>query len=249
MSKIIHYCWFGGNPFPASATEYMKSWQKYCPDFTLKRWDESNFDIHTVPFVEEAYTAKKWAFVSDYVRTFALYEQGGLYVDTDVEFIRPIDDLLGSSFAGFETHDVVAPGLILYAHEPKTEFYKKLLDKYNGLHFDEQSMNEVISPKIYTEMLESMGLKKDNSLQKVGGVTIYPMEYFQPWGENWRKKKITSNTRTVHHYDASWLDKTEKEYYCWKKTYGEFWGRVLFSIKHPKCAWQKYRNSKARGHR
>ena len=84
MIKVLHYCWFGNNPLPQSAVKYMESWKKFCPDFVIKRWDESNFDVESVPFVKEAYAAGKWAFVSDYVRAYALYEEGGLYVDTDV---------------------------------------------------------------------------------------------------------------------------------------------------------------------
>ena len=115
MVKILHYCWFGGAPLPESTVKYMETWKKFLPDYEIKRWDESNFDVNSVPFVAEAYAAKKWAFVSDYVRAYALYHEGGLYVDTDVEFIKGIDDLTGTSFIGFELVNCVNPGIILYA--------------------------------------------------------------------------------------------------------------------------------------
>ena len=96
-NKILHYCWFGNNPLPAETVQYMESWKKFLPDFEIMRWDESNFDVHSVPFTEQAYKEKKWAFVSDYVRCYALYKYGGLYLDTDVEVIRRLDDLFDTS--------------------------------------------------------------------------------------------------------------------------------------------------------
>ncbi|MDE6401721.1 MAG: glycosyl transferase, partial [Clostridiales bacterium] len=233
--KTLHYCWFGGNPLPKSAVEYMKSWEKFCPDFEIKRWDETNFDVESVPFVKEAYAAKKYAFVADYVRTLALYNEGGLYVDTDVEFIKPIDDLTETSFMGFENPEVVAPGLILYACEPKHEIYGKILDHYNNLKFDDSIKSQISSPKIYTEILERFGLKKDNSLQTVGNIKIYPTEYFQPLGDKryGLKKRITENTRTIHHYDASWVDKKERQLYLLKVRHGNFWGKAIFAFRHP----------------
>lgn len=241
MIKILHYCWFGENPLPQSAIKYMESWKRFCPDFEIKRWDENNFDIHSVPFVEEAYKAKKWAFVSDYVRTYALYTEGGLYVDTDVEFIKPIGDLLNNSFMGFENPEIVNPGLVIYACEQKQDLYKNILEHYNKLHYSVELQNAISSPKIYTEILETYGLVKDNTLQKIGDIIVYPMEYFQPLGDQRYKikKKITANTRTIHHYDASWLNKADKEYYLLRMRHGEFVGRIIFSFKHPIYALKK----------
>lgn len=245
MIKILHYCWFGGNPLPPSVVKYMESWKKFCPDFELKLWDENNFDVHSVPFVHEAYEAKKWAFVSDYVRTYALYEEGGLYVDTDVEFIKPIVDLIENSFIGFETPDIVNPGLILYAKVPKQDFFGKVLKHYNQLHFSDEVKSEISSPNIYTKILKEEGLILDNSLQQVGEIIVYPTEYFQPLGDSryGLKKQFTVNTRTIHHYDASWLNKIEKEYYFLRKKYGNFWGKVFFTFKHPIIAFNKLKNN------
>mgnify|MGYP001130613433 CR=1 FL=1 len=244
--KTLHYCWFGGNPLPESTKEYMKSWQKFCPDFELKRWDETNFDINSVAFVKEAYEAKKYAFVSDYVRTYALYNEGGLYVDTDVEFVKPIDDLLNTSFMGFENPFIVAPGLILYANSPKLEIYGKILEYYDSLHYDDSVKSSISSPNIFTKILEEYGLIKTNTLQTVGGITVYPTEYFQPLGDRCYgiKKKITDNTRTIHHYDASWVDKREKSLYLLTKNHGKFWGKLLFIFKHPIYAFKYKRKSK-----
>ena len=241
MIKTLHYCWFGGQPLPDNVKKCMESWVKFCPEFTLKRWDETNFDVQSVPFVKEAYEAKKWAFVSDYVRAKALYDEGGLYVDTDVEFLRSIDDLTDSSFIGFESLKIVAPGLILYAAKPKEEFYGKVLRFYENIHFDDAIKSKITSPVIYTGILAEDGLIQNNSLQKVGGMTVYPMEYFQPLGDKscGIKKQFTENTRTIHHYDASWLIKTDKIYFDLIRRYGKFGGRTIFIFRHPVAALKK----------
>ena len=103
MTKTIHYCWFGGKPLPKLAKQCIKSWEKYLPDFKIIRWDESNCDVTECKFVEEAYQNKKWAFVADYFRAKVLNEMGGLYFDTDMKIIKPIDDLLKEdAFLGIE---------------------------------------------------------------------------------------------------------------------------------------------------
>ena len=113
IPKIIHYCWFGGNPLPELAIKCIESWKKYLPDYEIKEWNESNFDINCCAYVREAYEAKKWAFVSDYARFWILYQHGGLYFDTDVELIKSIDDLIvKGAFMGCEPWNA-APALSL----------------------------------------------------------------------------------------------------------------------------------------
>ena len=245
MVKILHYCWFGGNPLPEATVKFMETWKKFCPDFEIKRWDETNFPVDEHPFTKEAYRLKRWAFVSDYVRTFALFNEGGLYVDTDVEFIKPIDDLLGSSFAGFEDDETIAPGLILYAREKNEEFYLKVLEKYDATAYADEIKSDIASPRIYTKVAKELGFNLDNSLQTKGGFTLYPMEYFQPYGANKRTKPtITENTRTIHHYDATWYDKDERELFNLKRKHGETGGKIVFALKHPIKAIKKLRKRK-----
>ncbi len=240
MVKILHYCWFGGNPLPEATLKFMETWKKFCPDFEIKRWDESNFPVDDHPFTKEAYRLKRWAFVSDYVRTYALFTEGGLYVDTDVEFIKPIDDVLKTSFAGFEEKNLINPGLILYARENNEEFYGKVLEKYDSLTYKDEIKSDIASPKIYSKTAEECGFTLDNTLQTKNGLTLYPMEYFQPYGANKKTKPtITENTRTIHHYDATWYDKDERELFNLKRKYGETFGKVVFSVKHPVKAIKK----------
>lgn len=147
-------------------------------------------------------------------------------MDTDVEVIRRLDDLFDTSFVGFEHKNVVSPGLILYACEPETKFYRDLLKHYNNLTFDMGNINELTSPIIFTRMLLQMGLKQDNSLQTVEGIKVYPMEYFNPVGDNPADKPhITCNTRTIHWYQASWYGKVDADLLKKRKNTVGFWER------------------------
>lgn len=103
IPKVIHYCWFGGNPLPDSAKKCISSWRKYLPDYEIKEWNERNFDVKSIPYTREAYRLKKFAFVSDYARMWILYHYGGIYFDTDVEVIKPFNDIIQrGNFMGFE---------------------------------------------------------------------------------------------------------------------------------------------------
>lgn len=142
IPKVIHYCWFGGNPLPKSAQKCIASWRKYLPDYEIKEWNESNFDVNIIPYTAEAYKAKKYAFVSDYARFWILYKYGGLYFDTDVEVIKNMDDIIANgAFMGLEKKQAgatpncvgVAPGLGLGVN-PGLGLYKELLDVYDDKH-------------------------------------------------------------------------------------------------------------------
>lgn len=216
IPKIIHYCWFGGNPLPASAKKCIASWRKYLPDYEIKEWNESNFDVNIIPYTTEAYKAKKYAFVSDYARFWILYKYGGLYFDTDVEVIKSMDDIIAKGpFMGCECEAQagatpaqlgVAPGLGLGVN-PGLGLYWEILAQYDGKHYvlQDGSFSAETVVTITTQLLCQKGLENKNEVQQVDGVWIYPKEYFCP--KDWRTGKIefTSNTYTIHHYDASWL--------------------------------------------
>lgn len=245
MSKILHYCWFGNSPLPESALYCMESWKKFCPDFEIKRWDETNFDVQSVPFTAEAYQAKKYAFVSDYVRTYALYKEGGLYLDTDVELVKSIDDLLDCSFIGFESVGIVNPGLILYSNQKESSILKSILDIYQELSFKSSEASQFTVPLIYTRVLKDLGLKEENRLQTVGDMKVYPIEFFNPKGTSWKNNDyFTSNTRSIHHFEASWLSQSDRQLFYLSKTYGNFWGKIIFSVQHPIQAGKKLMGKK-----
>ena len=130
IPKKIHYCWFGGNAKPDSVQKCINSWKRFCPDYEIIEWNESNFDIHCMPFVEQAIESKKYAFASDVARLMVVYENGGLYFDTDVEVVRNFDDLLeNKAFLGFENNEYVASGLG-FGSEADVEFFKRHIDAY-----------------------------------------------------------------------------------------------------------------------
>lgn len=212
IPKVIHYCWFGYNPLPDEAKKYIDSWKKYCPGYEVRQWDESNFNVNCCQYVKDAYEAKKWAFVSDYARFWILYKYGGLYFDTDVEMIKPIDDIVAKgSFMGMEQIGIVAPGLGLAAN-PGLNLYKEILNEYEkssfykfpGVQEDENVVGKV------TKILKQHGFNVDtNEVQQVCGIMIYTPEYFAPLNYKTRELEITENTRTIHHYAATWINPME----------------------------------------
>ena len=211
IPKVIHYCWFGGNPLSKEAKQCIDSWRKYCPDYEIKEWNESNFDLNSCTYIMEAYQAKKWAFVSDYARFWILYHYGGLYFDTDVEVIKPMDDLIEKgSFMGEEAglpdnNSECNPGLGLAA-APGLGLYREILDYYEHQHFlnPDGSNNLLTVVERRTEILKLHGFKGDGSIEEVDGVLIYPPEYFCPMNYRTGKITITKNTRSIHHYSATW---------------------------------------------
>ena len=217
IPKVIHYCWFGRNPLPPLAVKCIESWRKYLPDYEIREWNEDNFDVNAIPYTREAYEAKKYAFVSDYARFKILYEHGGLYFDTDVEVIRPLDDIIARGpFMGCEcdatgaTAGAVAPGLGLGVN-PGLGLYRELLDLYATLHFRnaDGSLNFKTVVQYTTELLCEHGLQNTPDIQEIAGVWIYPKEYFNPI-EHVNNIKITSNTVSIHHYAGTWLPKTQR---------------------------------------
>ena len=248
MIKKIHYCWFGKKPLPEKTEKYIESWKKYCPDFEIKLWNEDNFDVNSCEFAKKASQEKKWAFVSDFARAVILYNEGGLFVDTDVELIKGLEDLMDKSFMGFEIEDTVNPGLIMYANEIHLHFFEKVIERYKELDFSVENMSNITSPIIYSKILEDYGLKRNNTKQEIDGIVIYPSDYFQPLGDDWKSGKlyITDNTRSIHHYDASWYETNEKTYLFYRKKYGEKKGRIFFSLCHPFLAIKRFHKSNNR---
>ena len=216
IPKVIHYCWFGGNPLPKSAQKCIASWRKYLPDYEIKEWNESNFDVNIIPYTAEAYKAKKYAFVSDYARFWILYKYGGLYFDTDVEVIKNMDDIIAKGpFMGCEneakagatlTRLGVAPGLGLGVN-PGLGLYGEILNWYNTHHFI--TWTGVIEKNVVditTEILNKNGIEiLDDGVLKSSGILIYPKEYFCPKDYITGEMNITDKTKSIHHYSATWV--------------------------------------------
>lgn len=220
IPKIIHYCWFGGKPLPPLALRCINSWKKYLPDYKIMEWNESNFNVNSIPYTKEAYEAKKYAFVSDYARFWILYKYGGLYFDTDVEIIKPMNDIIANgAFMGVETDaDLekkirikVAPGLGLCAY-PQNIIYAELLTLYEQKHFVLHNGNLDMTTVVEytTAILCHHGLQNIRGIQTVEMIKIYPQEYFCPISTSDGKLRITSNTYTIHHYAQSWQSPIRK---------------------------------------
>ena len=205
IPKKIHYCWFGGNPLPEMAVHCIESWKKYCPDYEIIEWNEQNFDLEYCDYVKEAYAAKKWAFVSDVARLYALVTQGGIYMDTDVEVLRPLDDILEyEAVSGFEGYDRIPTGLM--ACEAGQPLFKELLAEYDTAHFvrEDGSLDITTNVTRITNTCLKYGLVLNNTKQTVGGFTLFPKDYFCPKDCETKQLELTDNTYTIHHFDGSW---------------------------------------------
>lgn len=216
IPKTIHYCWFGRNPLPASAIKCINSWRKFFPDYEIKEWNEDNFDVNMIPYTAEAYQAKKYAFVSDFARFWILYHYGGVYFDTDVEVIRPMEDILERGpFMGIEvegtpsSHPLVNPGLGI-ATEARCELSKNMIDYYSSTHF---MLNGEIVKHDTVVMATSRLLMKEgeissNEFNKVGNIWIYPKDFFNPYDDITGRLEMTANTRSIHWYSRSWQNRS-----------------------------------------
>lgn len=212
IEKKIHYCWFGGNPLSDMAQRCIASWEKYCPDYEIIQWDETNFDVTANPYTNEAYQAKKWAFVSDYARLHAIYHQGGIYMDTDCELLKPIDDFLEEeAFSGFENKESVPTAIM--GGQKGHPMYHYLLSYYENRYFKgaDNLADETTNVDIITKMLLDKGLVLNNQKQTVEGFTLYPLEYFCPKDPFTGELRTTENTHAIHHFDGSWVDEEKKQ--------------------------------------
>lgn len=219
IPKKIHYCWFGRGQKPELALKCIASWKIYLPEYEIKEWNEDNFNLDMFPYVREAYDNRKFAFVTDVVRLYALYTEGGIYMDTDVEVLKPLDPLLDyEAVSGFEAPTRIPTGLM--ASKKGTPIIKELLDEYNDIHFVrfDGSLDLTTNVARITDTLLKHGLKLNNQLQTVFGFTLLPSEFLCP--KSWETGKIivTKNTYTIHHFSGSWLsDEDIKSYQLSKK--------------------------------
>lgn len=207
IPKIIHYCWFGNGEKPDIVKKCINSWKQNLEGYKIIEWNESNFDINCNEYVKQAYEYKKFAFVSDYARVYALYNYGGIYLDTDVEVFKKFDDLLeNDSFWGFEQENYIATSTI--GAKKGNELIKIFLDLYENKTFinEDGSFDDLTNVAIITNILKEYGLKQNGEYQKIDQfATFYPQKYFSPYDYiNCRNFK-TEDTYCMHHFYKSWL--------------------------------------------
>jgi hypothetical protein len=213
IPKIIHYCWFGRGEKPELAKKCIASWRKFCPDFEIREWNEDNCDYLAMPFMAEAYAAKKYAFVSDVMRLLVLEQYGGVYFDTDVEVVRDIAPLMDDEgFIGFENDQYVASGLLdalVECFGYKRDELQAMIEEYQKLHFTnaDGTTNAVGCPHLNTDVMERFGLVRNGQEQTVSGIHVYPADFFNPLDSVTGKLTKTENTYSVHWYSMSWLPK------------------------------------------
>lgn len=211
IPRKIHYCWFGKKDIPDHLKKYIESWYQYCPDYEIIRWDESNYDVSKNKYMEEAYKCGKWAFVSDYARLDIIYHEGGIYLDTDVELLAPIDRLLKDTmFCGFQSEYQINFGCGFGAVRHH-KLIKELRDYYNDKSFylENGELNLKTCYEYQHPVLKKFGFQLENSFQKKDGVVVYPSEVMAP-SMGIVSNNFTSNTTSIHHLEYSWANEKEK---------------------------------------
>lgn len=207
IPKKIHYCWFGGNPLNAEARECIDSWRRFCPDYEIIEWNETNFDVGCTRYTADAYRDRRWAYVTDYARLRIIYEHGGIYLDTDVELLRPLDPLLESkAYFGIQKPGEVATGLGFGA-EAGTELLRRLMAGYEELEYFGTDGRMQAKPCVDNDsaVFAELGLRAEDTLQRLGDIVVYPVEYFNPKDFDTEElSHMTDNTYSIHHYHATW---------------------------------------------
>lgn len=212
IPKVINYCWFGKNKKPKSVIKCIESWKKNCTEYEIKEWNEYNFDIESNNYVKQAYQMKKYAFVTDYVRLYILYNYGGIYLDTDVEIISSLDNFLNNEmFIGFQDLENVNTGLI--ASNKNNVLIKEWLESYKNRNFimTDGTLDLTTNVKEITKILKKYGLIMNNSVQNIENIAmVYSKEYFCPLDFTSRKMEKTKNTVAIHWFDGTWLPKYKR---------------------------------------
>lgn len=225
IPKIIHYCWFGRGKMPELALKCIASWHKYLPEYEYKLWNEDTFDINSVPYVKEAYEARKFAFITDYIRLWALNKFGGVYMDTDVEILRPLDEFMKlPAFTGYEASSSMAPVTGLMASAANGVWVKEQLAYYDDKHFRRADGTLDLTPNTITisKIMTDNGFVIDGKYGVYkNDMHVFPVDYFCPLTST-RVLKLTSNTACIHHFAGSWVERTP-----WQKFKNWFFEKVL----------------------
>lgn len=217
IPKVIHYCWFGHNAKTEIIEKCINSWKEKCPDYEIKEWNESNFNVQINDYVKEAYELKKWAFVTDYVRLYVIYNYGGIYLDTDVELLKNLDSLIEKyeAFYSCENEKYIATGLGFGSYAGN-DVIKNMMEEYHDIHFknSDGTLNLMACPirntnnfRLYTNIDYDF-----DGVVNFGKSVILPSEYFCPLNYETGQINMTENTYAIHHYAGTWLSEREQKY-------------------------------------
>lgn len=229
IPKVIHYCWFGRGEKPKLALKCIESWKKHCPDYEIIEWNEDNFNLDYNAYTRYCYDSRRWAFLSDLARLIIVYENGGIYFDTDVEVIRAFDHLLDcNAFFGYENDNNVATGLGFGAVKAEKSI-QMMIQEYERLKpKDDGTFPLVVCPALNTSALRKMGLDLDGRFQSLNGVVIYPADYLNPMDSTTGEIKRTDNTYSIHRYSMSWLPKHRQARTRITRIFHRFFGENCF---------------------
>lgn len=223
IPKTIHYVWVGPKPLPTLAKKCIQSWKKYMPDCEIIEWSEKNFDISQNRYCREAYEAKKYAFVSDYIRIAVLYQHGGIYMDTDVELTKPLAEEFFSceSFSGYETENTIPTGIM--GSVPQQKLFGEILHYYEHVGFvnPDGTFHAVTNVKIITDLVKELGFVPDGKKQTIQGFTVYPQTFFCPLSHDTNETCFSENTYAIHHFSGSWCDRKTRFVGKWNHGMGQ----------------------------
>lgn len=212
IPKIIHYCWLSGEPFPEDIKQCIHSWSEKLSDYRIKLWDKDSFDCNICTYTRQAMERKKYAFVSDYIRLYALYHEGGIYLDSDIEVFRSFDELLDNkAFTGFESGGRIGPWIL--ASERGNPLFKEFLEYYRDRSFYNEKEEMDLTPNTVpvTRIMVENGLKPENKIQKLPNITVYPEEYFCPKNPWSGEIRITNLTYVMHCFKGAWNDYADRD--------------------------------------
>lgn len=237
IPKKIHYCWLSNDPMPDIAKKCLNSWQKELTDYEIILWDLNKFDINSTQWTKEAFEVKKYAFVADYIRLYALYKEGGIYLDSDVEVIKSFNDFLNcESFIGFETSGDIEAAII--GSQKGAFWLEECLRYYQERHFINPNNNSfdtrplpIILEEYFCKNIQLKNINK-NKINIIDDIFFYPSEYFSPKNFHTKRIHITQNTISIHHFDGSWLHK--KGYYRLKNIIHTLIIKLLGKNNHKK---------------
>lgn len=230
IPKVIHYCWFGRKPMPERNRLCIESWKRHCPDYQIIQWDEDNYDLGKNRYMKQAYEAGKYGYVPDYARIDILYEYGGIYMDTDVELIRSLDELLClRAYTSFEEYPTVNFGGGS-GSEKGFSLLREILDFRENTDFvkPDGSLNRATCGYYESVPLERAGLRLDGTLQNIKGMTVFPSEYFHPKSSVTGQIRRTQNTYSIHQFNWSWVEGKQLEE---KKKTHEAFGALMRRIR------------------
>lgn len=226
IPKIIHYCWLSNEPYTEKINYCINSWKKNLPDYEIVLWDLKRFDINSSNWVKQAFMKKKYAFAADYIRCYALYHYGGIYLDSDVEVLKSFNDILDLPyFMGVDCSNAFEPAIVGF--EKGDKLFKEMLNYYDNNEFilRDGSLNVIPLPKVMEDIASSyLCINKISNRYEFDNnpsiLNLFPSTYFSPKRQDNLKVTKSSDTYTIHHFNASWYSNRQKVFRFISKIFG-----------------------------